>query len=375
MEEGARAPRFLIPAVWICVVACAFGGLSLALGMDANWDLRNYHYYLPYAFLGQREDILAAQTPTFFNPLLDIPFFLAAESWPARWVGGALGALHGVPFALLLFLARRTLALENPVHRTHLAALIALAGVTGAGALSEVGTVFYDTLLPVGFLSSLLLIVSRGTFMVEGGAGGLLLACVAGVPAGIAAALKLPHAVAAIGVCGAMLAVPGSPPPMRRMLAAQAALAVGVGAGMGVAGGWWHWHLWQVYDNPVFPAFNDVFRSPWAGFESYRGNDFLPAGWGERLAFALVYPFAPERTSEVPFRDVRIATLFVLVPLAVAARLVGRLKGREEKQGRLVHVPPQPAFILPGGRFSPFTATRSGWRCWRRWRWLRPLAG
>ena len=32
-------------------VPVLFGAIALAMGQDSNWDLRNYHWYNPYAFL------------------------------------------------------------------------------------------------------------------------------------------------------------------------------------------------------------------------------------------------------------------------------------------------------------------------------------
>ena len=53
---GAAANAFALAA---CVAGAA--GLSLALGQDASWDLQNYHYYNPWAFVhGQR-----GYTPTW----------------------------------------------------------------------------------------------------------------------------------------------------------------------------------------------------------------------------------------------------------------------------------------------------------------------
>ena len=59
---------------------------ALVLGQDANWDLRNYHWYNAYALLNGRYgiDLLPAQTPTFYNPALDVPFYLLATHVPAQ---------------------------------------------------------------------------------------------------------------------------------------------------------------------------------------------------------------------------------------------------------------------------------------------------
>lgn len=311
----------IVVYAWIFSITCALSLLSLALGMDANWDLRNYHYYLAYAFLQHRYeyDVLAAQLPTFFNPLLDIPFFLAAERFSARLVGGWLGAMHAVPFTILLLLARRILAVDNLIYRTHAAGLIALVSVSGAIALSEVGTVFYDNLLATGFLVSLLIVITTNTKSVQGQPYMTLKrAFFSGIPVGFAAALKLPHAIAVFGVCTAILVLPGQLP---RRLVTTASFIGGTVVSIAVTGGWWHWYLWQKYGNPVFPAFNNIFQSPWAEISSYRGNTFLPGDFLEQLIAIFSYPFFLEKTAEVPLQDLRIATFFLLFPIAVIFRL------------------------------------------------------
>src|ERR1700733_1409092 len=97
----------------------AFGALALALGQDVNWDLRNYHWYNAYAFLNGRYgfDLLPSQTPWFYNPLLDVPFYLLATHVPARTAGFALGFVQGLNFPLLFMLAHATLVIANPRHK------------------------------------------------------------------------------------------------------------------------------------------------------------------------------------------------------------------------------------------------------------------
>src|SRR5580658_3260845 len=109
----------------LCLLAFApfvFGGLALALGQDANWDLRNYHWYNAYAFLHGRFgfDLLPAQTPSFYNPLLDVPFFVLATHAPARVAGFALGFVQGLNFIPLFMLAYVVLIVKNPWHKTAL---------------------------------------------------------------------------------------------------------------------------------------------------------------------------------------------------------------------------------------------------------------
>src|ERR1700689_2383298 len=106
------------PARWLAIILLgaapfAFGALVIALGQDANWDLRNYHWYNAYAFLNGRYgfDLLPSQTPWFYNPLIDVPFYLLATHVPARAAGFALGFVQGLNFPLLFMLAYATLVM------------------------------------------------------------------------------------------------------------------------------------------------------------------------------------------------------------------------------------------------------------------------
>src|SRR4051812_6447393 len=79
----------------ILALSCA---ASLALGKDRNWDLLNYHFYDPYMFLTGRLgfDYFPAQTPTYLNPLIDIPTYLMITSFKPRVVGAIMGLWHGL---------------------------------------------------------------------------------------------------------------------------------------------------------------------------------------------------------------------------------------------------------------------------------------
>src|SRR5579862_7989964 len=84
-----------------------FGLYSIYLGADANWDLRNYHFYVPYAFLGERVglDLAPAGLQSYMTPTLDLVFYGLTTSLPGMVAGFLMGALHGLCFPLLLALA------------------------------------------------------------------------------------------------------------------------------------------------------------------------------------------------------------------------------------------------------------------------------
>lgn len=67
------------------IAACVlFGILSVMLGQDANWDLRNYHLYNAYAWLNDRleTDLAPAQMQSYFVPVLDVPYYGMSVHWP-----------------------------------------------------------------------------------------------------------------------------------------------------------------------------------------------------------------------------------------------------------------------------------------------------
>jgi len=332
-------------ALFLVLAPVAFGlAAAFALGMDANWDLRNYHYYNAYAFLAGREgyDLLAAQANTFFNPLLDLPFYLAANAWPARLVGFLLGAAQGLNVVPLYFIACSTLRIERTPTKRLAAAGLALFGLLGAGFLSELGTTFGDTLVTLGPLASLWIVLARFDAIARGDLGAAwprLL--VAGATAGIAAGLKQPAATYAVGLCLGFLLVPTTAP---RRLGLASLFGVGVLAGFAASDGFWLWHLWRAYGNPLMPFENQIFRSPWALPEAYRQYFDLSSGFWTRVFFPFAYLLDPKLTSEAPFFDLRLLLCLVAIPAATAASLWRRDRG--------IEVPPRTRYFLASLAFG-----------------------
>src|ERR1700761_8184852 len=115
-------PRLALPSIRLILFMSApilCGCLALALGMDGSWDLRNYHYYNGWALLTGHigRDLLVSQTPSFYNPLLDLHYAWAAGHLPARLIAFLLGTLHGGNFILLTLLGESLLDRPDPGRR------------------------------------------------------------------------------------------------------------------------------------------------------------------------------------------------------------------------------------------------------------------
>lgn len=324
---SARRQAAVLHLPWL--VPPLFGLLALALGLDANWDLRNYHYYNGWALLHGRlgQDLLPAQTPGFFNPVLDGLYYLATTVLPARGVAFGLGTVQGLNFVLLYGLAHTLLSVRPAGVRRLAAAALALAGMAAALNLSQIGTVFWDNVVSLGVLGALLIVARHWQAWREGrGRAWIGSAAAAGLLLGLSFACKQ---TTALYLLAAGLCLPFFPAPAGRRLALLAVCGLGAVAGVALGGGWWMWTLWQHYDNPLFPFFNEWFRSPWALPASYRDPGFLPdsPGLGEAVLFPLRVALDSRLGSEVVYTDGRLACAWGLGLLALPGLAWRRLRG------------------------------------------------
>jgi len=293
-----------------------FGLFTIFLGQDANWDLRNYHLYNPFAYLNNRlgHDMLPAQVANFYNPLLHIPFYWAVMSLPPMLTGFLLGAVQGLNFPLLVGIARSVMDEGQNRPTTH-SILAALIGMLGAGAIGELGTTFGDNLISLFFFGALWLIFANfRNFGDRNITKILLIAGAAGILCGMATGLKQPSAIFAVGCCAAFLIIPV---PFFRRIVLAFWFGIGVLTGIALTGGFWMHELWVHYGNPLFPYFNDFFQSPMAATASYRDTKFLPSGFWDTLLLPFLIIVNPYRVGEAHFQDLRFV-LFIFVLMAAA---------------------------------------------------------
>jgi hypothetical protein len=297
---------FGLPAL-ICAVWTVYGG------KDVNWDLLNYHYYLPYELLGMRldQDFFAASAQSYLNPVGYLPFYLmVSHGWHSVMVSIVLAAAQSVSIGLLYLTAWELFAHLPAGERRFFSALAAALGAATGVYWMTVGGSFLDPLLVPPMLGGLLLMVRAGRH-----AAGR--AAAAGALFGAAAALKYSNAAYALAALPLSLAMPGviGASRLRACLAylSAAVLAVGILAGP------WLALLWREFGNPVFPLMNGWFRSP----DTLQFNMI-----GERFALhdasaVIAVPFRmatldPRIYSENFAPDLRFAALLVTL-LALAA--------------------------------------------------------
>ncbi|MFY9287197.1 MAG: hypothetical protein WAO98_01720 [Alphaproteobacteria bacterium] len=340
-------------AVFLLLVApFLFGALSLYLGQDANWDLRNYHWYNAYAFLNGRYDLdlLPSQTPYFYNPTLDIPFYLIATHASAQLTGFLLGWVQGLNFILLFMLAHVSLIIPNPRQKVLVSAGLATLGMIGGGGIAMLGTVFYDNVTSLGIFLSALLVIRHFDRLVNAPLKkAFLLAFLFGIPSGLMMGLKLPSVIFCVGFCFALLFVGGT---FQRRFMITFAFGLGVLCGVAVTLGHWAWFLQTHFGSPLFPYFNNVFHAPLAPDSSARDTQFITRSFHDFILFPFIFTDSPYRVGEIPWRDWRLLILYVLLPTAIVVRL---FFGRSKNTHDAMAVPYAARYLLWAGALSYFT--------------------
>jgi hypothetical protein len=298
---------FAVPAV-----LCALW--TIVAGKDVNWDLLNYHYYLPYELVGGRlgQDFFAASSQSYLNPVGYLPFyFMLSAGWHSVAASVVLAVAHSTSLALLYLIARRLFAHLPGRDRVIFSALAAALGGASAVWWATVGSSFLDPLLAPLMLAGLLLLLDAGAHPAR-------CAAAAGALFGIAAALKLSNAVFAVAALPLALAL-----PMPRVRAGLAYAAGGVAA-VALLAGPWHAALWREFGNPVFPLLNAWFQSPHALPFNLSGGRFALADLGAAAAFPFRMALLDRALYAETFApDFRFAALTVAA-LALAALAAAR---------------------------------------------------
>src|ERR1700743_1180846 len=150
MTAAAR-PRFGLTAkeaLFLGLVILFWGAFVIVLGKDTSWDFRNYHWYAPYAFLNNRMgfDVVVAHQASYYNPFLDIPFYLLATHTHAWIALGVMGMVQGANVVPLYLIGPEGFAITD---RKLAAGALAVAGEFGALTLTEFGTTYYDNVMSV----------------------------------------------------------------------------------------------------------------------------------------------------------------------------------------------------------------------------------
>lgn len=287
--------------VWF-IILCLLGGiLSILLGQDVSFDLRNYHLYQPYALLNSRFgfDIIPAGIHTYFNPIIDVPYYLSfvlLQDFPR-----INAFLQGIWYGGVLCLAWKLVNLFFPgksAEEKFLRWLSFLMGVSGVALISQIGRGHNE--VPLAFLNLcaaylLLKKAPADSAAPKYWAGAAFLT-------GLCAGLKYTSAPVAVGagIAGLYLWKKGQASWKSFFGCALAGFG-----GFALSNGYFMWRLFHYFNNPFFPFFNGIFKSPFFLQENLPNGFAAPGSIKDWfiLPFQRIYTLNPE-----VFLDLRIVT-------------------------------------------------------------------
>ena len=320
VKEDYKMLRMVTRKIWYgysmsvaLLLSLIIGGvISLLLGQDANWDLKNYHIHNAWALLNNRMgvDIFTAGIQTYFNPLLDLPYYLVAIEWfPNN--PRLVAFLMGLPAGVLLFFVWlcaseviRAFKVDN-YFTFIMTGIVVAMGMTGAATISQWGTTFNEIQVAALVVAGVYVIIAK----IDIDKSNLKWFVTAGACLGVAAGLKL---TAAIYAPGAFLAIAIMSRNLKLSFHRAIGFCIGWWSGFLVFYGWWGYRLYELTGSPMFPMFNAFFKSSLIGPGSGMDNRFKPTGFVETL----FYPFhwlSPNSmvVAEPTFSDPRFAVAYL----------------------------------------------------------------
>lgn len=284
--------------------------ISCYLGQDANFDLRNYHFFNAWSFLtGNTNDFLApVGEQSYFNPLLDLPYYLMI-SGPLNDYPALVAALQGLYAGLLLFLILR-LNLIIFRDRLPISLLATSVGFLGASTYSQIGTTFNEMQLAVLVVAGLLVVITSQR------SDGRMPFVVAGILAGTATGLKLTAATYAIALLFTIISIHAF---NAKLISKSSYFVFGCAVGFIAFALYWYYLVFDLLGNPIFPYYNAFFRSDFYPYFNPSDDRFKAHGFVDIIK--IPYHLAAGSvgvTSEVYVRDPRLlVTISAVALLAV----------------------------------------------------------
>ena len=314
-----------------------YGAIALYLGKDNNWDLRNYHYYIPYAFLNDRMgfDYAPALLQTYLNPTTDLMFYFFVKWFPVKVVGFLLGGIQGLNFPLLFFIVYFTLrsvySSDDTSDRAIIASsiLISIVGASGSTGINQIGRTYNDNLMSLFLLAAVLLIVRKIFLRRVDSLRYLKIELVmSGFLIGISMGLKLTQTVYAIGFVVALNVFNDS---WKVKFKAMAIMGFSIITGIILSGGHWMYQMWSKFESPLFPFYNKILNSPYALDSNIIDVQYMPRSIIQTLFYPFFFFTDNHYTRPQETNDIRFAMIYLLFVLLGILWLRNRYFNRTEK--------------------------------------------
>jgi hypothetical protein len=270
------------------VIPILFGFWSYLLGQDRNADLFNYHLYNAFAFLNNKDriDFGVAGLQGFFNPLIDIPYYLLINSLKPQWVAFIMGAINGLIFILIYKIIESSLSNLKTKNKSNIILFLALAGCLTPNFLAGLGNSMGDNVTALFGLSSVLIVLFNWRKLDQ---NYYLLLGIAGLIIGLATGLKLTNAAYALAICLSLFF--WYPDNYKNNLKLSFIFGIFVLLGISITGGFWYLKMWHLYHNPFFPSLSNIFPSEYFTQDPFYAGHTTKTFGPKTIIEFLLWPF------------------------------------------------------------------------------------
>ena len=318
LAQSTPRPALLIFTIYIVALIVLLPFVAHR-GQDINYDLMNYHLFSADNILhgGGFGNVVNEQQ--FLAPYIYLPFYVLEKVFGPKHGALLLSALQALNIALVAVLAHVLLKPFKVQNVTRALMIAACALVAGSSPmfLTELGTSFADVLVTIPVLGGLIFwCLSMRT---DAARSSIWLA---GILLGIATGLKLTAAIYPLSMVVATLASG----PRGQRIVNSVRLIGGSTLGFVVAGGWWAYRLWANFGSPLFPFYNNIFKSKFYPATTFVDTRFLPTSFGDALSYPFQWVLGLHPSSESSFRDARFAVIFLGLGLLLAALLWRKIR-------------------------------------------------
>ncbi len=315
----------------LLVISLIFGLAGSLAGLDVNWDFQNYHLYLPYALLHGRfdSDFLASQIQTYTNPFFHVPIYLAVTYLPPRMVMFLGGVLEGFNFWLLFLISYFVVPKSFP-QQDLIRLALATFGILSPLFMSELATTFNDNKLSILILLALyycLTILDKPRQDSQVGQGIFL----AGFLSGVATGFKLTNGVYSLTILILLplfLAIRNNIDfqnlKIRKILSVIFWLLVSNVIGILISTGYWMAVLYSKFGNPLYPYYNEIFKSPYFAIFNFKDYRWVPKTFWHGLSYPISWASGktPSPSLELVYRDPRWVIAIGLLGIYLLSILV-----------------------------------------------------
>jgi hypothetical protein len=300
--------RHVYFACVVLALACNY-----VLGKDMAWDTLNYQLYLGFSALNNRfgQDYFAAGPLAYLNPYAYIPFYtMVRAGLPALAICSIFAAAHSIILWLTFELGVAVCPSRDGRTRVFAGSCAVALAFMNPILMQQFGSCFADITTAELALGGWLLL-ARAVQLPR-----ISRVIYAGLILGAASALKLSNAVSAVSAFAMLAMLPLS---WRGRIRQGFVYGISLGIGCAVVAAPWSYRLAKAFGNPIFPMFNNVFRSQDTSTKSMgAAHRFIPDSIGEALwrPFAMIDP-TPMVHEELSAPDPRYAILIALSVLFV----------------------------------------------------------